>query len=360
MPAHSSHNQKNSVRKVFISWSGDNSKAIALKLKEALENHIFKGSGLQCFVSDVSLKAGEEWYARIKRELNACKIGIAVITKENISAPWLYFEAGAIVAKEKDLIPLLFNCGHKSLENTPLGQRQQKIFYEPKDFKSVICQINEKFGGLQPNEDALDDLINKGYDWLKKEIAPISKRLKDMRVFNLMYVYPSHISTVIKDSVYVTAPMASFTKKEDYNKMRDFILSIENELVQFGFVEVKSPLKDNAWDDFEGPAAAIEKNYPDLKATESILVILPKNDSYSKVSSIWLDIGYCLALTKKIVIFHEDELPYMLEAAGSYINHVHTYKPKDPSEDFYDFIRKTLTSSKKALFGTTGLQEKLE
>lgn len=203
-------------------------------------------------------------------------------------------------------------------------------------------------------------MINKGYDWLKKEIAPISKRLKDMRVFNLLYVYPNHVSTVTKDSVYVTAPMASFSNEEDYNKMRDFIVSISDELKKLGFIEVITPLKDNAWGQFEGPAAAIEKNYPDLKATESILIILPRNNSYSKVSSIWIDIGYCLALTKKIVIFHEDELPYMLEAAGSYINHVHTYQPKDPNEDFYDYIRKTITSSKKALFGTTGVQEKNE
>lgn len=138
MPIRKNPIQKNTTPKVFISWSGENSKAIALKLKEALENQFFKGSGLQCFVSDAAIKAGEEWYARIKKELNACKIGIAVITKENIGAPWLFFEAGAIVAKEKNLIPLLFNCGHESLENTPLGLRQQKIFYNTKDFKSVI------------------------------------------------------------------------------------------------------------------------------------------------------------------------------------------------------------------------------
>lgn len=33
-------------KKIFISWAGDNSKIIALKLKQALEEQIFEGCDL--------------------------------------------------------------------------------------------------------------------------------------------------------------------------------------------------------------------------------------------------------------------------------------------------------------------------
>ena len=34
-------------KKIFISWSGDNSKQIARALKDSLENTIFKDTGLE-------------------------------------------------------------------------------------------------------------------------------------------------------------------------------------------------------------------------------------------------------------------------------------------------------------------------
>ena len=38
--------EKKEYKKIFISWSGENSKAIAIGLKNALENNIFEKTGL--------------------------------------------------------------------------------------------------------------------------------------------------------------------------------------------------------------------------------------------------------------------------------------------------------------------------
>ena len=86
-------------KKIFISWSGDNSKQIARALKDSLENTIFKDTGLECFVSDVDISSGDDWWNKIKTELKKCKLGIACITKENLRAPWIYFESGAMIAR---------------------------------------------------------------------------------------------------------------------------------------------------------------------------------------------------------------------------------------------------------------------
>lgn len=354
--------KKTASKKIFISWSGDNSKEIARTLKVALEQKIFAGSGLECFVSDEEIKAGEDWWAKIKKELRSCNIGLAVITKENIHAPWLYFETGVIVAREKRLIPLLFNCDYRLLEHTPLQIKQMKNFHDAKQFRDMIFQINSLFGNLQTNESALNSLVNEGYLWLKKELEHITKRLKDMRIFNEKYVYPENVKTVSKKTIFVSSPMAA-VNDETYNKLSSFIESIKQCLLDIGFNEVISPVfnKKNK-ENFDGPAAAIDENYPKLKSVESMLVIVPAASCFTYSSSIWVDIGYCLALTKNIVIFHEDKLPYMLEAAGSYISHVHTYQYKsDPnSDDPYRSIREIIVKSKMALFMPSNSMEDLE
>ena len=76
-------------KKIFISWSGENSKTIAKALKDSLEQGVFSGSGLECFVSDVDISSGDDWWNRIKTELKKCKLGIVCITKENLRAPWI-------------------------------------------------------------------------------------------------------------------------------------------------------------------------------------------------------------------------------------------------------------------------------
>lgn len=350
------------AKKLFISWSGANSKEIALKLKEAFEEKLFGGTGFQCFVSDVDIVSGTDWWTRIQRELKSCTLGIAVVTKENLSAPWLYFESGAIVARDKPLIPLLFNCGIKKLDHTPLTSRHIKDFYVAKQFKQMVYDINEKLGRLQPNKNALNHLIASCYEWLKKELDPISQKQKKLREFNVEYVYPKDTTTVSIGSIFVSSPMAALEENE-YTKLQEFIVSLEKTLKDIGFTKVISPIFNNkSHDNFEGPAAAIQENYPQLKSVESMLVIIPKLASFTYISSIWIDIGYCLALTKNIVIFHEDKLPYMLSAAGSYINHVHTYEYKyDTSGDNpYEEIREMIKRTGMAMFTPSGGSEERE
>lgn len=78
--------------RIFISWSGKNSKIIAKELKNVFENKIFAGTGLTCFVSDVDIASGTDWWDKIKGELKTCRLGILCITKENIRAPWIFLK----------------------------------------------------------------------------------------------------------------------------------------------------------------------------------------------------------------------------------------------------------------------------
>lgn len=84
--------------KLFISWSGSNTKEFAKELKHILEDVIFEGTDLTCFVSDVDIESGTDWWIKIKGELKTSKQSILCVTKENVKAPWISYEAGAMVA----------------------------------------------------------------------------------------------------------------------------------------------------------------------------------------------------------------------------------------------------------------------
>lgn len=108
--------------KVFISWSGKRSKAMANALKEWLPLIVQRA---EPFVSDKDISAGERWAQAIAGELESSNFGILCITPENISSEWIMFEAGALSKAMQDakVIPLLFGLELSDLSG-PLQQFQ--------------------------------------------------------------------------------------------------------------------------------------------------------------------------------------------------------------------------------------------
>ena len=79
--------------KIFISWSGPRSKAMAEALKDWLPNVI---QSIDPWVSSSDIDAGMRWTPALAEELQQTQLGIICLTIENLSAPWLLFEAGAL------------------------------------------------------------------------------------------------------------------------------------------------------------------------------------------------------------------------------------------------------------------------
>lgn len=167
------------------------------------------------------------------------------------------------------------------------------------------------------------------------------KKLRDYRLFNTNYVYPNTITTVRKNTIFVSAPMSSISDDE-YKELRDNLKIICEILVKMKFTEVFCPAIEK--DDplrFDGKTKAIKDNFPHMKQADSMLIIYPKNVP----SSVLVENGYGIALTKKIVIFYKEKLPFILEEAGGAIQNVKTY-----AYDCYDDIKNILICNGMALF----------
>ena len=79
--------------KVFISWSGKRSQALANMLRDWLPNVI---QAIKPWMSDVDIDKGSRWSKDIALQLEESKVGIICLTPENLEAPWILFEAGAL------------------------------------------------------------------------------------------------------------------------------------------------------------------------------------------------------------------------------------------------------------------------
>lgn len=79
--------------KLFIGWSGALSKRIA----EVLREHIGKVNPyIEPFVSTKDIAIGSPWESELFRELKSANYGILCMTGDNLSALWLFYEAGVL------------------------------------------------------------------------------------------------------------------------------------------------------------------------------------------------------------------------------------------------------------------------
>lgn len=79
--------------RVFLSWSGERSKKVATLLSDWLPDVL---QGVEPFMSDTDIAAGEVWFEQIGNNLASSRFAIMLITPENLNSNWLHFEAGAI------------------------------------------------------------------------------------------------------------------------------------------------------------------------------------------------------------------------------------------------------------------------
>jgi hypothetical protein len=315
-------------KNIFISWSGENSKKIAKHIKFILEKIIFKNTGLFCFVSDINITAGADWYERIKKSLQICEVCIVCITKENAKAPWIHYEAGAMVAHDILTIPLLVACKNTILEGSPLKRRQCVNFDDQGQFIQMISDINDKMLLLTREENQLDTLSQLGYKQLKQKFKPIVKKLQNMRILNTEDIYPSEITHIDANTIFISSPMASI-RKATYLMLRKELLPLKNILEKIGFKRIICPILNiEDPDNFDGHISAINETFTAMKQVDNVIVIYPQLIA----SSVLIEIGYAIALCKRIIIFYKGKLPFMLEYANGNIPHINTYQYKKFSE----------------------------
>lgn len=78
----------------------------------------------ECFFSSEDIRAGQRWGTEIQAWLSETDFGVLCVTAENVKAPWLNFEAGALSKKLNDesrVVPITLGFSPGNLDE-PLKQ----------------------------------------------------------------------------------------------------------------------------------------------------------------------------------------------------------------------------------------------
>ena len=156
--------------KVFISWSGTKSHKVAMVFRDWLPSVI---QSIKPYVSSEDIDKGARWSTDIAKELEDSTFGLLCVTKENLEAPWLSFEAGAL-SKTMDksfVTPFLFNIKRAEV-NGPILQFQSTIF-EKEDIKKLLSTLNKACGESGISNERLNTTFDVWFPKLEEELNKI-------------------------------------------------------------------------------------------------------------------------------------------------------------------------------------------
>lgn len=165
--------------RIFLSWSGERSRAIADVLRQWLPSVV---QASRPYFSPDDVTKGTRWSSEIAQELNESKLGLICLTRDNLSAPWLMFEAGAISKNigAARVIPILFGVEPSDLVG-PMTQFQSAEFSE-EEIRRVVVAINSELGDQRLAPEVVQDVFNMWWPRLKERIEAIMKQVEDVEI----------------------------------------------------------------------------------------------------------------------------------------------------------------------------------
>lgn len=164
--------------KVFLSFSGSVSHEVAQAFYWWLPRVI---QSLQPFMSSVDVQKGARWSTDIGAHLQDTHHGILMVTKENVLAAWLNFEAGALSKslEESRVTPFLFNVPVTSLIGGPLAQFQATRNAK-EDILALVSSLNREKDGSSLELDILNEAFEVWWPKLESQLAEVADRAEKL------------------------------------------------------------------------------------------------------------------------------------------------------------------------------------
>lgn len=128
--------------RIFITWSGERSQLVAEALRDWLPNVL---QFVEPWMSAADVNKGAKWLQALSGELEKANFGVICLTPENLTAPWILFEAGALSKKADSAVcTYLFGLANTEVKD-PLAQFQHTESNR-EDTKKFVITINKALG----------------------------------------------------------------------------------------------------------------------------------------------------------------------------------------------------------------------
>lgn len=158
--------------RIFLSWSGERSRRLAEALKNWLPDLI---SFFDPWISSEDIEKGARWEIDLGTQLEATDIGIICLTPENLGAPWILFESGALAKSlgRSRVCTYLFDLQPSDLTG-PLVQFQATTSTKADTFK-LVKTLNKELGNSARSPQQLDRVFSQWWPDLEKALDGISR-----------------------------------------------------------------------------------------------------------------------------------------------------------------------------------------
>jgi hypothetical protein len=132
------------------------------------------------WISSSDIDPGERWGLTLAKELEETKFGILCITPENLTAPWLLFEAGALskVVDGTNVCPLLLGINKQTDITGPLAQFQS-INVDKDGIWNLVKAINHALGDQALDEDTIGKVFNALWSDFETSIKAIPENVRE-------------------------------------------------------------------------------------------------------------------------------------------------------------------------------------
>jgi len=289
--------------KVFISWSGTKSHKVALVFRDWLPSVI---QTVLPYVSSEDIDKGARWSTDIAQELEDSSFGILCVTKENISAPWLSFEAGALSkTMDKSFVsPFLFDIKRSEVHG-PILQFQSTIFQKD-DIKKLIYTLNKACGDGCIPDTRLERTFEVWYPSLEEDLQKLSNIQDEPEGFKLNGDSNSHTSEILEEILDLSRNNQKLLRNPE-SKISENIEEIKK-LVQDGY---------NKYERSEFETKRLSKKFHPMLIDEMLHMPLKNGKSH---------FGFLLALS-----FFKNDFPWIY----------------DLGKEIIDIIKSKVSKSKK-------------
>jgi hypothetical protein len=152
---------------VFISWSGERSRAAGEALRVWLPKVL---QAAKPWMSATDIEKGTRGLGEVVKALDGIKVGITCVTPENVSAPWLLFEAGGLskTVDDKTRLCTYLLGGLSPTDVTSPLSMFQATRADRDDTKSLLHSINRAISADPIPAADLDDVFAAMWPQLEK------------------------------------------------------------------------------------------------------------------------------------------------------------------------------------------------
>jgi hypothetical protein len=226
--------------KVFISWSGQRSAAVADALRYWLPKVI---QALEPWMSADDIEKGTRWRSGLASELEQSSVGIICLTRENLDSTWIHFEAGALSKQQQNtyVCTLIFDLEPTDVRE-PLAQFQATRATKD-DLRKLIFTINNTLGDSKLPESELGESFEVWWAKLEQRLNRIGEVTSEIVTVRPDRELIEEILGIVrtqnratKTSVSVTRPLLPLFistadwSPEDRTELEDAYVRMEYEL----------------------------------------------------------------------------------------------------------------------------------